>query len=157
MKQGSVRRQSRSSINLAAAGLVVAITVLTVAFFFPAAQTKANDKGKSDDFTRVYEHTYDEVFQASIERIERMGMFVTAKDKDKGQISGDGMYTSSNGGIVRTIKMAFDIHIATVSAKPETQVTIRAKAKGMIETGWMERNFKNDFLVGLQKVLATYK
>jgi len=156
MKQGSVRRQSRSSINLAAAGLVVAIAFLTIAFFSPAGQSKANDKGKSDDFTRVYEHTYDEVFQASVEEIERMGMFVSAKDKDKGQISGYGVYQATSRSLPRTVKMTFDIHVATVSAKPETQLTINAKGKGSM-TGWVEESFKNDFLQGLQKVLATYK
>jgi hypothetical protein len=37
-------------------------------------------KDKDQESTRVFQHTYDEVFQASQEAIERMGLFLIAKD-----------------------------------------------------------------------------
>src|SRR5208337_173225 len=89
-----------------------------------------NDKHKTA--TKIYQHTYDEVFQASLEAIERMGLFVTDKDKDKGTISGNGNYTLSSG--TASQPWIFDIHIEALNTKPETRVTIDCEWKGHI--GW---------------------
>jgi hypothetical protein len=116
-----------------------------------ASGSPSNDKDK--EFTRVYQHTYDEVFQASLEAIERLGMFVTAKDKDKGTIAGNGKTSAS-------ITVYFDIHIEAVNTTPETRVTINATAKGGgVCPGCKSANmnyFKDHFSTELQKVLATY-
>jgi len=107
---------------------------------------------KDQKYTRVYPHTYDEVFQASQETIERMGLFVADKDKDKGTISGNGRYNPDGGPLSKNCTL--DIHIEALNTKPETRVTIHAKVKGVI-SGW-DGPLKDRFLIELQKVLATY-
>ena len=140
------------------AGVIAVALVLGILIFggygAPSASAAPN-KDKDESFTRVYQHTYDEVFQASLEAIERMGMFVTAKDKDKGTIAG---YGHSNA--TTPITVYFDIHIEAVNTTPETRVTINTTAKGGAfcpgcKSGNMNQ-FKDHFSTELQKVLATY-
>jgi hypothetical protein len=108
---------------------------------------------KDQEFTRIYQHTYDEVFQASLDAIERMGMFVSAQDKDKGAIAGNGKTSAS-------ITVYFEIHIEAVNTTPETRVTINTTAKGGgVCPGCKSANmnyFKDHFSTELQKVLSTY-
>jgi hypothetical protein len=104
--------------------------------------------GSSKEVSRVYQHTYDEVFQASQEAIERMGLFLVDKDKDKGTISGNGVYKWAGKDCT------FDIHIEALNTKPETRVTINAKVKGIVVGS--EAKLKADFLAMLQQVLSTY-
>lgn len=104
--------------------------------------------GSSKEVSRVYQHTYDEVFQASQEAIERMGLFLVSKDKEKGTISGNGVYKWAGKDCT------FDIHIEAINTSPETRVTINAKVKGIIPGS--ESKLKADFLAMLQQVLATY-
>jgi hypothetical protein len=125
----------------------LALTILVV--LIVASSASGAPKDKEQEFTRVYEHTYDEVFQASQEAIERMGLYVTAKDKDKGTISGEGIFYQGMGK-----KCIFDIHIEALNTKPETQVTVHAKVKGVL-MGW-EPELKRKILMELQQVLATY-
>jgi hypothetical protein len=122
----------------------------------PAVPNK--DKDKDKQFTQVYQHSYDEVFQASQETIERMGMFVGAKDKDKGTISGNGNYLvpMTGGGGGGRYNATFDILIETLNTKPETRVTIHAKVKDWMVGGIVEKGFKLRFLGDLQQVLSTY-
>lgn len=101
--------------------------------------------------TQVYEHTYDEVFQASLDAIERMGVFVAAKDKDKGTISGKGKYLFPGGGAPIT----FEIHIVAVSTKPETRLMTNCKATGLAARV-TEQTFVDKFPIEVQKVLSTY-
>ncbi len=116
----------------------------------------APSKDKDEAFTRVYQHTYDEVFQGSLETIERLGMFVTAKDKDKGTIAGNG-----HSNATTPVTVYFEIHIEAVNATPETRVTINTTAKGApplcmgCKSGNMAQ-FKDHFSTELQKVLSTY-
>jgi hypothetical protein len=124
-------------------GLVVAVMALTSAFLFPAAQAK----DKPEDSTRVYQHTYDEVFQAAQKAAERLGWSVTTADKDKGAITGNGVNDNT--------KNLFEAHIESVSAKPETRVTVVLKLTGLSGRGGRQY-FTNQFLSELAKVLATY-
>ena len=138
------------------AGVITVALVLGILIFgvygAPSASA-APTKDKDQKFTRVYQHTYDEVFQASLEAIERLGMFVTAKDKDKGTIAGNGKTSAS-------ITVYFDIHIEAVNTTPETRVTINTTAKGGgVCPGCKSANmnyFKEHFSTELQKVLSTY-
>lgn len=136
------------------AGVIAVALVLGVLIFggygAPSASA-APSKDKSQEMTWVYSHTYDEVFQATQETIERMGLFVAAKDKDKGTISGNGRY---GGGPAIT----FDVRIEAVNTKPETRVTI---SNLKVKTDFLDRpvfakRFNGEFPVELQKVLATY-
>jgi len=138
--------QFRSLSPLVVAGLAVTLTVLLAVPFAPTASAKDNP----GDSTRIYTHTYDEVFQASQEAIERMGMFVTDKDKDKGTISGNGDSRAAGSG--QRFRVDFEIHIEAVSTKPETRVSINTKCHK-----WAEKGFKADFLSELQRTLSTYK
>jgi hypothetical protein len=113
----------------------------------------APNKDKDQAFTQVYQHTYDEVFQASLEAIERMGLFVTAQDKDKGTISGKGSHQQK--GVQLPRDWTFDIHIETLSTKPETRVTINASSRGWVLAS-EKAAFKQDMASELQKVLSTY-
>ncbi len=90
-----------------------------------------------------------------MEAIERIGMFVTAKDKDKGTITGNGKSNATT-----SITVYFDIQIEAVNTTPETRVTINTTAKGGgVCPGCKSFNmnqFKDHFSTELQKVLATY-
>ncbi len=108
----------------------------------PASATPNKDK----EFTQVYQHTYDEVFQAIQETVERKGYFVTDKDKDKGTF----IATSSNR------KVDFYLHVETLNTKPETRVTVIPKLRGSKLFGSGLAQDSEDFLKELQKVLATY-
>jgi hypothetical protein len=138
---------------LAVAILVAVLGALgTVSF-----ASSAFGKEKPEEFARTYNHTYSGVFQATQEAIERMGMFVADKDKDKGTFTGDGDYQGMTDTGPRRIPMAFDILIESVSTKPETRVTIlRIQTKGVF-SGQFRKPFASDLLAELQRVLATYK
>jgi ankyrin repeat protein len=115
----------------------------------------ASKSDKGQEFTRIYQHTYDEVFQASQKAIERMGYFVTAQDKDKGTISGNGIFYTKTSVGIKGRKCTFDIHIETLNAKPETRVTINANVEvwGASASSRLKERFSNE----LQNVLATYR
>jgi hypothetical protein len=120
-----------------------------------AGPSASGSPSKDKEFTQVYQHTYDEVFQASLEAIERMGYFVTAKDKEKGTISGNGIFNvmGSMGPVGK--KSTFDIYIETLNTKPETRVTINATVKGVIGGG-ASNTLKQQLSSEVQRVLATY-
>ena len=111
--------------------VVPSILVLGVLIFggYGAPSASAAPK-KEDTASQIYQHTYDEVYQASQEAIERMGLFLGDKDKDKGTLNGNGPYQEP--GYTGTFQMIFDIHIETLSTKPETRLTISTQHKGMI-------------------------
>jgi hypothetical protein len=152
--RGNECRQSRSIAGAVIGRLaLIALVVLIAA----PVNSGASKNEKDQETTRIYQHTYDEVFQASQEAIERMGMFLENKDKEKGTISGSGVYKGA-GGPTHTITIKFDIRIETVSTKPETRVTVNAKAKGGPfggDGGW-GKHFVLDYMGEVQKVLATY-
>jgi hypothetical protein len=132
--------------------LVVFLSVaLTAIFFSPMAQAKDSP----EESAKIYQHTYDEVFLASQEAIERMGLFLTDKDKDKGIISGNGDYEGMAGNGPRRIPMVFNVRVETISARPEVQVSISATGKGI---WWRQfaREFCGKYLREVQKTLATY-
>src|SRR5271157_2059950 len=139
------------------AGVTALVLVLGVLIFggygASLASGAPNNKDKDQVFTQIYLHTYDEVFQASLEAIERMGLFVTAQDKDKGTISGKGSHQQK--GVQLPRDWTFDIHIETLSTKPETRVTINASSRGWVLAS-EKAAFKQDMASELQKVLSTY-
>jgi len=98
---------------------------------------------KDPDSTRIYRHSYDEVFQASQDVIKQLHFVVTDKDKDKGTIDGTGM-----GG-----KLTFDLHIEVLSDKPETRVTASVKVKGMFMGTWGPV-YTEKILTDLQQALS---
>jgi len=126
------------SRSLAVFGLAALVIAIAAVLFAPAAL------GNSDDFVRISRHTYDEVFQGAQEAIERNGWFVTSTDKDKGIITGNGLFGRT--------KNTFEVHIESVSPAPETRVTIDVK---MSRINRKEPAVK--FFTELQKVLATYR
>jgi len=138
--------------GVTAVALVLGILIFGV-YGAPSASAAPN-KDKDEAFTRVYQHTYDEVLQASLEAIERMGMFVTARDKDKGTIAG-------YGTIGNDVKVSFEIQIAALNTNPETRVTINTTAQNQRRLcpnckPEAMNQFKARFSTELQKVLSTY-
>jgi len=142
--------RSRCSVGVAVGRLaLITLVVLTAAFLFPAAQAKDNPKG----YTAVYQHTYDEAFQAAQDAIERKGWLVTGTDKDKGIISGEVVNANNN--------QPFELHVQVVSQKPETRIDLFfIRIKG----GWGKQYLKGakdgwwgSFASELQKVLVTYR
>jgi len=133
--------QSRCSVGATVGKLAVMLVALTAASWAPGAPKK----DQSHEFTQVYQHTYDEVFQATQEAIERRGYFVTDKDKDKGTISGNG----------ESGHFTFDIHIEALNTKPETRVAIDVVFKGL-GAGAVRQSVSQKILTEIQKVLATY-
>jgi hypothetical protein len=126
------------------------LVVLAVASLAPGAPKKDKDQGQ--EFTHTFQHTYDEVFQATQEAFERLGYSVT--DKEKGTISGNGVIP---GGT--TLRCTFAIHIEALNTKPETRVTMNIKSG---KTGWLtsrsgvEQEFDQRLSSEIQKVLASY-
>jgi len=78
--------QSRSTASVAVGILAVMLVVLMASFVLPTAQAK----DKTEETTQVYQHTYDEVFQAAQAALERMGCPAAVVDKEKGIIQGKG-------------------------------------------------------------------
>ncbi len=129
--------RSRYPVSAAVATLALVLAVLTLASLvqgFP---------NKDPDSTRIYRHSYDEVFQASQDVIKQLHFVVTDKDKDKGTINGTGM-----GG-----QLTFNLHIEVLSDKPETRVTANVKVKGMFMGSWGPI-YKEKILTELQQVLS---
>jgi len=146
--------QSRCTAGVTVGKLaLVMLVVLTAACLFPAAQAKDKPEGS----TRVYPYTYAEIFQASLDAMGRIGMYVSASDKEKGTISGKGGDCTPLGSYMRNT-CDLEIHIEAVSTKPETRVTLEAKKHkfGNLVVH-VERDFKEKYFVELQKVLATYR
>jgi len=137
-------RQSRNRAGMAIIKLaLIMLVALMAAFVLPVAQAK--DK-PPEQFTQVYRHTYDEVFQAAQDSIERLGWFVTGTDKVKGIVS----CRFSNPA---TSNITFDLHVETVNQEPETRVTIV-----FIKTGRTSKDsIWHDLSTELQKVLSTYR
>jgi len=101
--------------------------------------------GKDPVCIQVYQHTFDEVFQAVLETSERMGYPLLDKDKEKGRIS-----------VSADKHIDFYIHVEVLNTKPETQVTIDPKFKGFKISSGAQREFAEKFLKELLKVLSTY-
>jgi len=144
MTQKNECRKLHSSVNMAARGLAVAIMALTAAFLFPSAQAK-DIPYNPDNFTRVYEFNYDEVFQAAQQAMLRRGLNVKEADKDKG-----------------IIRIGFaDLHIEQISPKPEVRVTIDVhldpKKKYKPGPNYVGLYNANILFGELAKVLATYQ
>jgi hypothetical protein len=137
------------------AGVIAVALVLGILIFGGyGAPSASAAPGKDKSATRVYQHTYDEVFQASLEAIERMGLFVENKDKDKGIISGSGKYKPSGWQYLMTF--SFDIQVESLNTKPEARLTINFKKHGGAGMGREEDQFGDEFVGEVQKVLATY-
>jgi hypothetical protein len=86
------------------------MTVLT------GCATTPRPTGPRADYPEVYLHTFDECLDAASTAIERLGWKLTNVDKDKGTIAGIGYLPIG--------PLPFEIHIETVSSKPETRVTL---------------------------------
>jgi hypothetical protein len=150
------QKKHESSWYAKRAGLIAVALMLGVVMVCGNAASSPEPSGAlpavpNRGTTQVYDHTYDEVFQASLDAIERMGVFVAAKDKDKGTISGKGKYLFPGGGAPIT----FEIHIEAVSTKPETRLTTNCKATGLAARV-TEQTFVDKFPIEVQKVLSTY-
>ncbi len=124
---------------------ILAVLWLALCSLVPAVYAKDNP----DDFTRVYSHSYDEVWDATHEVIERAGWFVTSEDKDKGTISGNGLAGNP--------KNTFTLHIETVSPKPETRVTIDVKWNQHAGAWGARKREAHGILARIQTILATYR
>jgi len=109
---------TRCPVGATAGKLAVMLLVLTLASC--ATDAPAPGSGRDEHFceqqkTQVYQHTYDEVFQACQEAIERVGLSVTDKDSDKGAIN----VFDGKG------KHIFSLHVETINTNPEVSVTFK--------------------------------
>jgi len=133
---------------------VLMLGALVLGGFGASVAGGAPGKEKDEQLTRIYTHTYDEVFQASQEALERLGLTVSDTDKDKGTIGGNGDFRMKIGDFA---KVNVQVHAETISAKPEVRVTIVLKVKAPpLEGGIARRDFAVNFFNELQKVLSTY-
>ena len=150
-------KEHRSPVTLAARVIVVGIVALTTAFLSPVAQAKDKNKENPDDYTRVYPFTYDEVFQAAEKALLRLGWRVSGKDKDKGIIQGT--VIDQHLSVMNYDKNQFEMHIETVSSKPETRITLVVKVHHVwtISDVRTRQVCAEDYFGELQKVLATYQ
>jgi len=129
--------------------MLVVLMVAACATMGPEPRIKDTDQG----VTQIFRHTYDEVFQASEEAIERQGWFLDATDKEKGTISGRG------SALVAGVKGVFYIHIETLNTKPETRVTFISRENNAFRSNGIDTsvNGGHRFFPELQKVLSTYR
>jgi tRNA/tmRNA/rRNA uracil-C5-methylase (TrmA/RlmC/RlmD family) len=95
--------------------LAVILLALTLASCATDAPAPGTDTVVQCSETLVYQHTYDEVFQACQEAIERVGLSVTDKDSDKGAIN----VFDGKG------KHIFSLHVETINTNPEVSVTFK--------------------------------
>ncbi|MGA2327731.1 MAG: hypothetical protein ABSH05_15715 [Bryobacteraceae bacterium] len=137
-------RRFRFQSCSAATAVAVTLSVLATAGLAYAGKPK----DKKQEATRVYRHTYDDVFQALQEAIERQGDFIDHVDKDKGTI------TANCGKMMCT--PTYEVQVVSVSVAPETRVTIRVTTKGHL-CGNIWEGVANGLLGRLQIVLATYR
>jgi hypothetical protein len=157
---------SRCPVGAIAGKLAVMLLVLT----FVSCATDAPAPGMDTDvhcgeqqITRVYQHTYDEVFQACQEAIERLGWSITDKDSDKGTINGFGTINVFNAPAAEKSKGIFSLHVETLNTKPEVSVTFNGHYTRKSVLLLSDSTYKEFIRGGLgklsdevQKVLATY-
>jgi len=150
--------RSRYPIGAGVSRLAVMLVVLAVApLALTAPKKDKNEDGNYDphEVTQVYQHTYDEVFQACQEAIERLGWFLTDKDTNKGTITGHNKEYFRGSGI-----FVFGMHIESLNTKPETRVTINShwtKKKPWLEDRKQyTQGFEDNLSSTVQKVLSTY-
>jgi hypothetical protein len=146
-------RQLRSFGRSALAPLALAIFLQAPAFSLRVVQAQEKPKDNRDDFTRVYEFTYNDVFEAAYQYYFRDGANIKTADKDKGLLIVVG--NAINGPEDRCTN---DIRIEAISPAPETRVTFHRQCGKPIHHKW-EPAFRTAgrFFIGLQKILATYK
>jgi hypothetical protein len=147
MRRENEGGRSRWVGSIAISAFALVLGVLIFGGYGASVANGAPGKDKGEDFTRVYRYTYDEVFAATQDAIERLGWSVTNADKDKGTITGRGIYHKNSN--------TFEIHVETVSPKPETRMTVV-----QIKTGIFFSNGKleaGQLFSEVQKVLVTYK
>lgn len=155
------RKRPRHSLSATLGKMALLIPVLTFTCIASGASKNDNDKDGNyypHEMTQVYQHTYDEVFQACQEAVERKGWFVTEEDKDKGTISGH-----DNSGQLWS-PFIFSIHIESLNTKPETQVTINghlARKGGFHAIGHngledLPELLEKELTSEMQKVLSTF-
>ncbi len=148
-----MRKKRFRPSGLRTLALVLALCAVAASPFL----TPAYAKNGSDKDSRVYNHSFDEVFQAAQDAMERMGLSVTAKDKARGTINSAGDYLTQCGAGPCKVKMSLEVLVETVSPRPQTRLTINYKRKTMITGAGTSGYFKSAYLSELQKVLATYK
>lgn len=107
--------------------------------------------------SRVFEATFDEAFDASIETLTRIGLFAESAEKDKGKITGNGRYEMMCGAGPCMMTVTFAIYVNEVSDKPETRITIVAKRHGFTGWGGGITTMSDKFMIEVQKVLLTYQ
>jgi hypothetical protein len=146
-------------MNVSLERLTIVILALTVAPAILTFKAYGKDIEVTAQSSQIYDHTFDEVFQACQETFERDGLFIVDKSKDKGTLT-----AKSAGQTDKDDRYAFDVRVETVSNKPETRVTVIAHLVSpwhkLVGKSFYERlaqNSSQGFVVKLQKVLATYR
>ena len=131
----------------------VTMLVLVPHFSFPVAQAQEKSKDSPDDFTRVYNFTYDDVFQAANEVLFRHGGNIKTADKEKGLLS-----SVSNAVNGPDDRCTTDIKVEAISPAPETRVTYHGQCGKPIHHKWEPTSQSAARFFGdLQKILSTYK
>jgi len=138
----------------------VAVVTLTIVLAMLTCTAYGKEIEATAEESQIYNHTFDEAFQACQETIERQGWFIADKDKTKGTIS---VHVPPKGDFNR-LDTVIQIHIQTVSTQPETRVTAHLHETARKRLGLGEKWLTDDanrnaheFLANLQKVLATYR
>lgn len=102
--------------------------------------------------------TFDELFDVTYKAAFRKGLEVDYKDKKTGRLIGKGIwqYISRQGPAKLTI--VFAAYIEEVDQKPTTKLTIVMDCMNIGTMGQasnMMNQFANDFVIDVQKLLAT--
>ncbi len=151
-------------------GLCVVFWTCVSASGAPGDKKEQSDKSQAiaeGCTTQVFRHTYDDVFQATKEALERKGQILDTIEKERGTIS----YKTEMIRIGRlysqnACKMVIDLRIESLAstAEPRTRVTVTARDGGSEPklcrkpygtAKWEDGCFKS-FFSDIQKVLVTY-
>jgi hypothetical protein len=143
---------SKRTVIPAAIVLAVVLDVLAGPMMAAAQDSKNNNQA----FAQTYLHTYDDAFEAALVTIERIGWFPNDSVKGKGVITGTAG-ENPLGGTRWNCKGSFELLVESVSAKPETRVTISIDLQG----GGFCKDIRDDvasyYFSQLAKVLSTYR
>jgi hypothetical protein len=148
--------------------IVAAVLVLTTGCFstpplrtgvglYPNQPTPVKIKGSSKQFSssRNFPFTFDDVFQAANDNAFRKGLIIEEKNEEAGTIVGNGYWQMICGAGPCGMNITYIIYVDEVDDNPTTRLTFLFDRYTI--TGWGgEAGVANDFLVEVQKILATY-
>ena len=144
---------------LSACGPGLKATPNVNSFYGGSAPLKATDYQTTK--SRVYNYTFDEVFDASVDAIMRTGYSVDVEDREAGLISGSGLNRRHGVNGPLSCNITYAIYVEEVNTKPRTKSTVIVDVHSSTMFLW-SAGPETSLIVNseisdqLQKILASY-